>query len=497
MKRRLQTARSAALVIGAAACQKAQTAPLYEAVPVTHRDIVVTASASGVMQPILTFSVKSKAWGEIIEMPVQTGDEVRKGQLLARVDPRIPQQNLAQARAALDKARAQLETATGQLKRSEALYQSKAISETEYESSKLAHAIAQAAVVNAGAGLQTANDAMDDTQVRAPIAGSILYLQALLGTVISSPTLGGGTVILRMANLDTVQDSAMVTETDIGRVQPGLPVTITVDAFPNRTFDGTVLKIGPQAQVVQNVTSFPVFVNIPNPGHLLRPGMNTEVRIHTGRRDGALAVPYAALRTPRDVASGAAVLGLDAQVVDQQIAAATTAPAAPQRRPGDTTTTPQTQASGTFTTSSGRVITLPPGVTGEQVQAAMAKMRSGGEPTAAERALLAQVFGRSQRSGVGGGRGGARGARAGTGNSYIVFVRRAGNVIAVPIRTGLSDQDYVEVTSGLAEKDTVLVLPSASLVQSLQQFRQRFQNVTGGGLPGLRQQQSQPGAGAR
>src|SRR5207245_516055 len=110
MKRRLQTARSAALVIGAAACQNAQTAPL-------------------------------------------------------------------------DKARAQLETATGQLKRSEALYQSKAISETEYESSKLAHAIAQAAVVNAGAGLQTANDAMDDTQVRAPIAGSILYLQALLGTV--------------------------------------------------------------------------------------------------------------------------------------------------------------------------------------------------------------------------------------------------------------------------------------------------------------------------
>src|SRR5207245_312908 len=128
-------------------------------------------------------------------------------------------------------------------------------------------------------------------------------------------------------------------------------------------------------------------------------------------------------------------------------------------------------------------------------QKVMAKMRSGAEPTAAERAALAQVFGRSQRSGAGAN--GGRGSRGGSSNSYIVFVRRAGNVIAVPIRTGLSDQDYVEVTSGLAEKDTVLVLPSASLVQSLQQFRQRFQNVTGGGLPGLRQQQSQPGAGAR
>jgi len=122
----------------------------------------------------------------------------------------------------------------------------------------------------------------------------------------------------------------------------------------------------------------------------------------------------------------------------------------------------------------------------------MNKMRSGGEPTAAERALLAQVF-RGQRSGAGGNA--ARGARGQT-NSYIVFVRRAGNFVAVPIRTGLSDQDYIEVTAGLSDKDTVLVLPSASLVQSQQQFKQRFQNVTGGGLPGLRQQQTQP-SGAR
>ena len=496
MKGLFRAGRVAILVSSAAACPKAQTAPLYEAVPVARRDIVVTASAAGVVQPILTFIVKSKAWGEIIEMPVQTGDEVRKGQLLARIDPRIPQQNLAQAQAALDKARAQLETATAQLKRSEALYRSQSISETEYESSNLAHATASAAVVNAQAGLQTANDAMEDTQVRAPITGSILELDAVLRTVISSPTLGGGTVILKMANLDTVQDSAMVAETDIGRVQPGLPVTLTVDAFPNRTFDGTVLKIGPQAQIMQNVTSFPVFVNIPNPGHLLKPGMNTEVRIHTGRRDAVLAVPYAALRTSRDVASGAAVLGLDPQLVEQQIAAATAA-AAPQRRAGDSTATSQAQAPGTFTTPNGRVITLPPGVTADQVQQAIAKMRSGAEPTAAERALLAQVFGRSQRSGGGGGGGGARGSRGGSGNSYIVFVRRAGNVTAVPIKTGLSDQDYVEVTAGVEEKDTVLVLPSASLVQSQQQFRQRFQNVTGGGLPGLRQQQSQPAAGAR
>src|SRR5439155_569459 len=285
MTDRRSAAPAAAVLLLAAACQKAQTAPLYEAVPVEHRDIVVTASASGVMQPILTFSVKSKAWGEIIEMRVQTGDEVKKGQLLARIDPRIPQQNLAEAQAAVDKARAQLQTATAQFKRSEDLFKSQSIAETEYEASKLAQATAAATVVTAEAMLQTAKDAMEDTQVRAPITGSILELDAVLGTVISIPTLGGGTVILKMASLDTVQDSAMVAETDIGRVQPGLPVTITVDAFPNRSFDGIVLKIGPQAQVVQNLTTFPVFVNIPNPGHLLKPAMNTEERRRAlGRR---------------------------------------------------------------------------------------------------------------------------------------------------------------------------------------------------------------------
>jgi hypothetical protein len=71
-----------------------------------------------------------------------------------------------------------------------------------------------------------------------------------------------------------------------------------------------------------------------------------------------------------------------------------------------------------------------------------------------------------------------------------VFVLRNGKPVPVAVQTGLTDQDYIEVTSGLTEQDTVLVLPSASLVQAQQQFRQRFQNVTGGGLPGLRQQQA-------
>ena len=487
-----------ALLLGLAACHKAQSAPLYEKVPVAHRDIVVSASASGAIQPILTLSVKSKASGEILDMPVQTGDDVKKGQLLAKIDPRIPRNDLTQAEAALAVAKAQLDNATAQLKRSEALYQSKSIAETDYEAAKLSYATAQSAVVNAEASLQTAKDAMEDTQVRAPNTGTVLELDAVLGTVISSPTrdVGGGTVILKMANLDTVQVEALVDETDVGKVQSGMPVTITVDAFPNRPFDGTVLKIEPQAQVNQNVTMFPVIVNILNPNHQLKPGMNSEVEIHIGNRQNVLAVPNAALRTPRDVASAAQVLGLDLQTVQQQLAQGET-PRSPARDSADAGKLHAAEATkpgapATFTTPSGRTITLPPGVTPEQVQAAFAKRMSGAELSPAEQALLTQL--RSQFQG-GGGAGGSRLGRVanqGEGASYIVFVLRGGKITAVPIRTGLTDQDYIEVARGLTQQDTVLVLPSASLVQSQQQFRQRFQNVTGGGLPGVRQQQAQP-----
>lgn len=508
--------RAATLTLGLAACKKAETAPVYEKVPVARRDIVVTASAAGAIQPVLTVEVKSKASGEIISMRVQTGDDVRAGQLLAEVDPRIPKNQLDQAVASLEVARAQLDNARAQLGRSDTLFGARAITETEHESARLAYATANAGVVRARSDLQTAQDAMDDTKLRAPMNGTIIQKNVELGTVISSPTkdVGGGTVLFKMANLDTVQVQALVDETDIGKVQPGLAVTITVDAFPNRPFEGTALKIEPQAQVQQNVTMFPVLVNIGNPGHLLKPGMNTEVEIHVGQRQGVLAIPNAALRTPGDVASAAQVLGLDPQAVQQQLAQA----AAPRGDSGSaamggggTRTDPQSPAlqagkpaqaaANMLTLPDGRQVPLPPGIAAAQVQAAMRKRMSGGELTPAEQAMLRQVF--SQFRGGAGGRGGSGRPGAGGGalrsqdfgGRYIVFALRDGKPTPVSIRTGLTDLDYSEVTSGLTEQDTVLVLPSASLVNAQRQFQQRVQTMTGGGgLPGVRQQQPSGGA---
>jgi len=492
---------AAMLLLGVAACTKAAAPPMYEAVPVERRTVVVSAVASGAIEPILTVDVKSKASGEIIEMHVQTGDDVKSGDPLAAIDPRIPRNNLAQADANLVVAQAQLANAKAQLARSDTLFKAQAITETEYETAKLGYANANAAVVRARTDLESARDRMTDTRIRAPLAGTIIAKNVELGTVISSPTtdVGGGTVLFRMANLDTVQVRTQVDETDIGKVKPGLAATITVDAYPNQPFEGSVLKIEPQATVQQNVTMFPVLVRIVNTEHRLKPGMNTEVEIHVGRRENVIAIPNAALRTQRDVASAAQVLGLDPAQVQQELAAAQ-APAAVNRDSAslggtqarsDTAAARAPAGGNTMTTPDGRTIELPPGVTEAQVRSAFQKRMSGQPLSADEEAAMRAMRAAFQRSGgAGNGAGGGGFRRAGGGDlsSYIVFVLRKGQPTAVNVRTGLTDLDYIEVVSGLTEQDTVLVLPSASLLNAQRDMRDRMRSVTGGGLPGLQQQ---------
>jgi len=499
------TAAAALLLVAIAGCHKTQATQSYEAVPVERRNLVVSASASGAIEPVLTVDVKSKASGEIIGMNVQTGDDVKQDQLLASIDPRIPRNNLAQAQANLQVAQAQLSNAKAQLARSDTLFKAQAITQTEYDGAKLDYANANAGVIRAQSDLENARDRMNDTKLRAPLAGTIITKSVELGTVISSPTtdVGGGTVLFRMANLDTVQIRALVDETDIGKVSPGLLSTITVDAYPNRPFEGSVLKIEPQATVQQNVTMFNVLVRIPNPSHLLKPGMNTEVEIHVGRRDNVLAVPNAALRTQRDVASAAQVLGLDPNDVQQQLAAARQQPQTPTNRDSaslgggaarrDTTakrdSTATAAGGNTMTTPDGRTIQLPPGVTEAVVRSAFQKRMSGQELTPAEQSAMAAMRQMMQRAGGGGGGQGSGGRRnTGEPSSYIVFTLKNGKPTPVQIRTGLTDLDYIEVVSGLTEQDTVLVLPSASLLNAQRDMQQRMRNVTGGGLPGVQQQ---------
>jgi HlyD family secretion protein len=434
------------IALGITGCKEEEAPVVYQAIPVVRRDIVVSAQASGTIQPDTVVEVKSKASGEILELKVETGQLVKRGDLMVRVDPRNPRNLLAQAQADLEVAEARLTNATSQRRRADELFKSQSITEQEHESALLDYANARAEVVRARVAVDDAKNQMDDTNVLAPITGTIIEKLVERGQVISSPTrdVGGGTVLLKMADLGLVQVRTLVDETDIGKIQVDQRATVTVDAYPNRPFEGTVLKIEPQAITEQNVTMFAVQVRIDNRAGLLRPGMNSEVEIHVGQREDVLAVPNAALRTQRDVGSAAQVLGLSAEEVQRELAA------------GQATL----------------------GATGG----------AGGRDST-----------RAVTRGAGGSAGAANGpARirrpvdASFGGRYIVFVKRPEGPKPTWIRTGLTDLDYSEVLEGLAPTDSVLILPSASLVQSQLESQERINRITGGGgLPGMQQQQQQ------
>ena len=503
---RIRPLASFAVLLLAAGCKQKPKSVVYQAVPVEKRSIIVSARASGTIQPDTVVEVKSKASGEILDMKVETGQTVERGTLLVLVDQRTPRNTLDQAQADLVVARARLDNAKSQRQRADELFKSQSISQEEHENAVLSVANAQAALVGAQVAVENAKIAMEDTRVTAPISGTIITKAVERGQVISSPTkdVGGGTVLLKMADLNLVQVRTLVDETDIGKIHSGLRATVTVDAYPNQPFEGEVLKIEPQAETSQNVTMFPVLIRIANRNGQLKPGMNTDVEIHIGQRDSVLAVPNASLRTPRDVGSAAQVLGIASDRVQTLLAAAqkqrdslrtVLAATTPGRDSAKVDTIAKKPAGNTITMPDGRVVPLPPGVTEKQVRDIMAKFRTGDRPTPAEMAILRQL-----RPAGGGGFGGGGGRRGGGGNDfqfggdYIVFALRNGEPTPVYIRTGLTDLDYSEVTSGLTLQDSVLVLPSASLVQSQQDMKSRITQMTGGGaVPGMQQQPARTG----
>ncbi len=473
-------------------CKKEAPPIVYQAVPVERRDIIVNAQAAGAIQPDTTVEVKSKASGEVLQLHAETGQLVKRGALLVHIDPRNARNALAQAQADLDVARAKLANATSQKRRSDELFKTQAITEEENETAQLDYADAKSEVVRSQVSVDNARIQLEDTDVRAPVTGTVIEKDIERGTVIASATsnVSGGTTLLKMANLDLVQVRTLVDETDVGKVEPGQLATITVDAFSNRTFEGTVLKIEPQATTEQNVTVFPVLVRIHNEGGLLRPGMNTEVEIHVGQREGVLAVPNAALRTQRDVGSAAQVLGLSTDEVQKELAAsaaqAASSAGASLRTPGEPS--PGTDSARRNARDSTRRA-LPESAARREWRDSV-RVRGGGAGGLAD-GQGGAAEGRQRGFGGAGRR--TRGTDAG-GGRYIVFVKRNGQPIPVWIRTGLTDLDYSEVIHGLEGNDSVYVLPSASLVQSQQDIKQRMNQVTGGGgVPGMRQSTSGPG----
>jgi HlyD family secretion protein len=476
---------------------------VYDAAPVETRTIQVTVDAAGVVEPESTVEVKSKASGEVLAVHAETGDVVEAGALLVEIDKRTPRNSLSQTEAALSAAQARRQIAQTQMERAQALFKSQTLTQTDVEQTQLEFANAESQVVGAKVAVENARITLEDTDVRAPITGTIIEKTVEPGTVIASTTqnVSGGTTLMKMADLTTVQVRTRVDETDIGKIQPGMRTKVTVAAYPNQPFDGEVLKIEPQALVEQNVTQFSVLIKLANRGGLLKPGMNAEVQIQIANREGVPAVPTAALRADTDVPLTALMLGLDEAALRKELW--------PEGGPVDA------QAKNTVSIG-GRQIELPDGVDAAKVTALMQKRQSGQELTAEERTLMrtvAQQVGGSFGGGGGnfgggnfgggppgggnfrpGGGGGfvngaspqAPAARPSTdyqfGGEYWVVALRGNEPVPVAVKTGLTDLEYSEIVSGLEPGDQVLLLPSTSLYEQqerLQEFiNQRFGSTT-------------------
>ena len=300
------------LVVSCGGGKEEEEFKFYALKEAASQQLELTVEASGTVEAISSIEIKSKASGQILFLGAEIGDYVEEGVVLARIDQRTPTNTLAQANADLEVAKVRLSNAKNQFQRSKRLHEEGNISDKSFEDAQESFSSARAQLVRAEVFLENARIALDDTSVRSPIAGTVISRPAEVGQVITSPTsaVGGGTLLMEMADLNNVRVRALIDEIDIGKISIGQEVTLKVSAYRDKKFLGVVSKIEPMSKVDQNVTTFPVLIDIENKDNLLLIGMNTDVEIEILNEKVAIALPAGSLRTRKDILSVAPLLNI-------------------------------------------------------------------------------------------------------------------------------------------------------------------------------------------
>ena len=490
-------------VFAACGIGEASDVPDLEVVAVERGDLIVTASSTGVLEPVRTVEVTSKASGEIMRLHVDVGDEVEPGALLVEVDPRDVRNTADQADADIAVAEARMAIAERQAERSRELLESGVISAQEHESRTLEYANARASLIKAQTNSELAQLRLEDVTIRAPMAGTILEKNVEEGQVIQSSgqNVSSGTTLMVMANLDVVQVRVLLDEGDLGEIMEGMTTFVTVDAYPDQTFIGRVDQIEPQAVVQRSGTLFPLIVRLDNRARLLKPGMNTEVEIQTGEATGVLLIPNNSVVMPQDAEPAALTLGLDAESVNMESlmgsmfgssgmgnmfagggrgggsGAGGDHDAGAQRTAGGGQSQGGSDAQGGFEAFRARM----PGGDGSQNFSRMQYGQAG------------------QRGGMGGMREGGfgmgqytRGSATGAVRTELAVVFVVGEDETIEPRMvtiGLTDWDRTQVVSGLEEGERVALIGLAQLQaqreEYLERMRSRGGNPFGGRMGGM------------
>jgi HlyD family secretion protein len=278
-----------------AGCKPSGGAAQFETVAATRGDISEHVTASGTLSAVVSVDVGSQVSGKISALAVDYNSPVKKGQLVAEIDPTVYEAALRQAQGELASANATVILKRQNLERKKILVPLKAASQLDLDQATAELAEAEASVTINQAALESAQANLGYCKITAPVDGIVIARKVDLGqTVIAAMTTP---VLFTVAqDISKMNISAAISEADIGQVKEGQPVDFTVDAFPEETFHGLVTQVRKSPTTTQNVVTYETIITVDNPEKKLFPGMTADVSILVAERKNVLKIPNTALR---------------------------------------------------------------------------------------------------------------------------------------------------------------------------------------------------------
>ena len=267
----------------------------YRFATISRGDMKATVSATGTLNAVTTVSVGTQVSGQVSELLVDFNDHVKKGQLLARIDPTLALQAVTDAQANLEKSEAQAVQASRDYARNRELLDAGLVARSAYEQTQSTSEVAQAGVKSARIALDRARQNLAYTNIYAPIDGVVVERNVQQGQTVAA-SLSAPQLFLIANDLSQMQILAQVGESDVAQIKQGQTAEFTVQALTGRTFNGTVKQVRLQSATQDNVVNYTVVVAVANPRGQLLPGMTARVNFLTKSAENVLKVPNAALR---------------------------------------------------------------------------------------------------------------------------------------------------------------------------------------------------------
>jgi len=280
----------------------------YRTAPVTRGDLEVSISALGSIQPKNYVDVGAQVSGQLDTLTVEIGDRVEAGQLLAEIDPTLlearvesSRAQLRQLEASLNEQRAQLELARSNAERDRALYDSRAISAQQLDSTLAALQIAEAKIDQLTAQIDGVKSSLSGdeanlnfTRIFAPISGTVVSVEALEGQTLNANQVAP--TILTIADLTAMTVEADVSEADIARIRPGMPAYFNTLGDPDRRWEAEVRQVLPRPEIVNDVVLYKALLDVANDERILLPDMSAQVFFLEGSVSDVIKAPAGALR---------------------------------------------------------------------------------------------------------------------------------------------------------------------------------------------------------